>query len=305
MKKVIKHDKATWINIQRPTRKDLNFLNKRFNIHPVVLDELLHPGLRPKVEHYKNYIFMILYYPVYDKEKRITTPRELNIIATKDTLITSHYKPIGPVKALFRSCHQQKEAKDSYMADGVGYLLYYILSGFWKNCLTKLVQINRRINKIEKEIFRGQEKEMVLEISLVKTDIINFWRIMEPQNEILDSLMKEGPGFFDQTIVPYFSDLSGTYDQILNGLESYKEVILSLEDTNQSLLSTRINEIIKILTIFSIVLLPLTLISSMWGMNFPVSLPLMYSPGGFWIIVILMLIVSAVMITYFRKKKWL
>jgi magnesium transporter len=305
MRKVIQHNKTAWINIQRPTRKDLNFLRKRFNIHPVVLDELLHPGLRPKVEHYKDYIFMILYYPVYDKEKRITTPRELNIIATKDTLITSHYKSINPVKDLFKSCQQQREARNNYMANGVGPLLYYILSAFWKNCLTKLTQINKRLNTIEREMFQEKEKEMVLEISLVKTDIINFWRIIEPQNEILDSLVKEGPAFFGQTILPYFSDLAGTYDQILNGLESYKEVILSLEDTNQSLLSTRINEIIKILTIFSVVLLPLTLISSMWGMNFPVSLPLMYSQGGFWIMVILMLIVAGVMIAYFRKKKWL
>lgn len=305
MRKTIKGKKTTWTNIQRPSQQDLNYLKKNFNIHPVVLDELINPGLRPKVEHYQDYIFMILYYPVYDREKRITTPRELNIIATKDTLITSHYELIHPLNSLFSNCQKHKEARKSYMKNGVGELLYFVLSGFWKNSLSKLQQINKRINKIQEKIFIGKEREMVFEISLVKTDIINFWIIIEPQNEIVDSLLEEGVEFFGKKISPYFSDLAGIYDQVLNTLESYKEVILALEDTNQSLLSTRINEIMKILTIFSVILLPLTLISSIWGMNFPLSLPFTNSPQGFWITMFLMSLVLGVMIVFFHKKKWL
>jgi len=294
MRKIIKGEKVSWINIQRPTNKDINFLKKRFKIHPLVLDELINPSYRAKVENYKNYIFMILYYPIYDKEKRITSPRELNIIATKNTLITSHYQSILPLKALFKSCKAYDEAKKSYMAEGPGPLLYYVLSGFWKSCFSKLEGINKRISKIEREIFSGKEKEMVLEISMIK-----------PQNEVLDSLLKEGTDFFGQHLSPYFSDILGIYDQVLNTLENHKETILALEDTNQSLLSSRINEIMKILTIFSVILLPLTLISSIWGMNFVESLPLKDSPIGFWVISTIMLVITGGMILYFRKKKWL
>ena len=305
MRKIIKGEKITWINIQKPTNKDLNFLKKKFKIHPLVLDELLHPSQRPKVEHYKEYIFMILYYPVYDREKRVSTPRELNIIVTKDTLITSHYKAIYPLKTLFKSCKNYKTSRESYMKEGTGQLLYYILSGFWKSCLAKTQMIDTRIYNIEQGIFSEKEKEMVLEISLVKTDIINFWRIIEPQKEVLESLLKEGVEFFGKNLLPYFSDVLGIYEQVLNDLERYKETILALEETNQSMLSTRINEIMKILTIFSVILLPLTLISSIWGMNFPASLPFTYSPKGFWIISAIMLIVMGGMIAYFHKKRWL
>jgi len=305
MFKTIKGKKVTWINIQRPTKKDLSYLKKNFDIHPVVLDELINPGLRPKVERYDKYIFMILYYPVYDKEQRVTTPRELNIIATKNTLITSHYEPIYPLNSLFNSCSKNREAREAYMKNDAGEILYYVLSSFWKNSLSKLQQIKKRINDIQKGIFKGKEREMVREISFVKTDIINFWIIVEPQEEIIDSLLTEGIDFFGEKMSPYLADLSGTYDQVFNTLESYKEVILALEDTNQSLLSTRINEIMKILTIFSAVLLPLTLISSVWGMNFPLSLPFQYSPMGFWIVVGLMLIGLGVMISFFQKKNWL
>jgi magnesium transporter len=305
MKKIIKEGRISWINIQKPNKQDLNFLKKKFNIHPVVLDDLIDPGYRPKVEHYKDYLFMIFYYPVYDREKRTTTPQELNIIATKDTLITSHYQSIPPLKTLFNNCKNNKLARKTYMTESTGHLLYYILSGFWKTCLTKLDQINKRIYAIERSIFSGEEKKMVLEISLVKTDIINFWRIIQPQNEVLDSLSKEGLDFFGKNILPHFSDLSGTYDQVANRLSSHKEAILALEDTNQSLLSTRINEIIKVLTAFSVILLPLTLISSIWGMNFPVSLPFTYSPLGFWTIIIIMIVLAAGMISYFKKRRWL
>ncbi len=305
MKTIIKGEKVTWIDIQKPTQKDIGLLKRKFNFHPLVLDELLNPSYRASVEHHKNYIFMVLHFPVYNREERRTTSRELNIIATKDTLITCHNETISPLKIFFKNCRSYAETRKTYMSEGVGQLLYYVLSVAWGNCLTKLEKINKKTLEIEKKIFSGKEREMVLEISLVKTDIINFRRIINPQDEILDSLLKEGLSFFGEELSPYFSDLLGIYDKISNDLESQKEVILALEDVNQSMLSARTNEIMRILTVFSVILLPLTLISSIWGMNFPASLPLMRSPIGFWAIFLVMSIIMGGMIAYFRKKKWL
>lgn len=305
MKQDIKAQKFTWIDINNPTEHDIKYLKKRFGIHPLVLDELINPSPRPRVEPHKNYVFMVLYYPIYNVETRETSSRELNIIVSKKAIITSHYQTIPPLKTLFDSCRFQEQARKTYLSEGTGQVLYYIISAFWKNCFKKLEKINERIDNIQKDIFSGKEKEMVLEISLVKTDIINFWRIIEPQKEVVESLLKEGLEFFGKPLLPYFSDILGTYERVSNALETKKETILALEDTNQSLLSTRINEIMKILTIFSVILLPLTLIASIWGMNFPLSLPLTDSPMGFWAVSGIMLIISVIMIIYFRKKKWL
>jgi len=305
MKQDIKAQKFTWIDINNPTEHDIKYLKKRFGIHPLVLDELINPSPRPRVEPHKDYVFMVLYYPIYNVETRETSSRELNIIVSKKAIITSHYQTIPPLKTLFDSCRFQKQARKTYLSEGTGQVLYYIISAFWKNCFKKLEKINERIDNIQKDIFSGKEKEMVLEISLVKTDIINFWRIIEPQKEVVESLLKEGLEFFGKPLLPYFSDILGTYERVSNALETNKETILALEATNQSLLSTRINEIMKILTIFSVILLPLTLIASIWGMNFPLSLPLTDSPMGFWTISGIMLVISVIMIIYFRKKKWL
>lgn len=303
MRHIIKGPKVTWVDIQDPTEEDVQYLRKKFNFHPLVLGELIPPGHRPKVEHHDDYLFMILYYPFYGKGKKETRSRELDIIVTKDVLITSHYRSIIPLKALFDNCNLYEESRESYMSQGPGQLLFYILSGFWKNCLTKLYQVDRRIDEIEKEIFRGKEKEMVPEISFIKTDIINFWRIIEPQQEILESLSTEGTVFFGQVLSPYFTDILGTYGKAINSIKSFKETILALEDTNQSLLSTKTNEIIRILTVFSVVMLPLTLLASIWGMN--VFLPFAESPAGFWIVVAIMVCLMGFMFVFFHKKRWL
>ncbi len=303
MRQIIKGPKVTWVDIQDPNKDDIQYLKQKFRFHPLVLGELIPPGHRPKVEHQPEYLFMVLYYPVYSKEKRETKPRELDVLITKDTIITSHYRSILPLKALFDNCNLYKNSRTTYMSEGAGQLLFYILSGFWKTCLTKLVQIDKRLDEIEKNIFKGKEKEMVSEISFVKTDIINFWRIIEPQEEILQSLATEGKSFFGETLSPYFSDILGTYGKALNNIKASKEAILAMEDTNQSLLSTRTNEIIRILTVFSVIVLPLTLIASVWGMN--VILPFSESSFGFWIIMGIMFIATVFMFFYFKKKGWL
>ena len=304
MHKIIKGPKVTWIDIQDPTKDDVKYLKEKFNFHPLVLGELLPPSHRAKVDVYENYLYMIFYYPIFSKERRETRPRELDIIVTKDVIITSHYHSILPLKALFDRCNIYPQAKKNYMSRSAGYLLYHLVKALWESCLTKLARIDDRLDKIEKEMFAGKEKEMVWEISLVKTDIINFWRIIEPQKEITESLAQEGEAFFGKKLSHYFSDILGTFGQVWNSLKTYKETILALEDTNQSLLSTKINEIMKVLTIFSVIFLPLTLVASIWGMNIP-SMPLTHSPIGFWVILVTMVILIGIMIVSFRKKKWL
>jgi magnesium transporter len=303
MRCMVKGKNVTWVDIQNPTKEDINYLKEKFDFHPLVLGELMPPGHRPKVEHHKDYLFMILYYPIYDRIKRETRSRELDIIVTKNILITSHYKFILPLKALFDICNIYEDSRKNYMDKNTGFLLFHILSGFWNNCLVKLEQIEKRLDFTEKEMFRGKEKEMVGEISFIKTDIINFWRIIEPQGPILNSLLTEGISFFGEELSPYFNDILGTYGRAWNEIKTYKETILALEDTNQSLLSTKTNETIKVLTIFSVIVLPLTLMASIWGMNVPV--PWSDSPFGFWFILGIMAVSLVLMFLFFKKRQWI
>jgi len=121
---------------------------------------------------------------------------------------------------------------------------------------------------------------------------------------VMEILERDGPKFFGEELSLYFSDVFGTYQRAWHTLRTFRETILALEDTNQSLLTTKTNETIRILTVFSVILLPLTLLASIWGMN-TVYLPFAQAPEGFWVIVALMIFLMGLMIVFFKKKKWL
>ena len=304
MRKIIKGPKITWVDIEDPSKNDVAFLKKNFRVHPLVLEELPVPAWRPRAEISDGQMFLIMHYPVYSKERRETRPRELDIIITKNAVITVHYRSIIPLKYLFDKCNLYDDAKKTYMQTP-GYLLFYILSGLWKSGLLKLARINMKIEQIEEKIFQGKEKEMVIEISLTKADIINFWRIVAPQEEPLQSLLEPDIlKFLGKDLAPYFSDVMGDFSQTKHSLLTYRETIQALEDTNNSLLSNKMNEVIKLLTIFSVIVFPLTLLAAVFGMN-TTYLPIVGGSNDFWIISGIMGVGVLVMVGVFKKAKWL
>jgi len=304
MLNTLKHNDITWIDIQNPKRKDIKYLQDNFGFHRIVLEELISPGHRPKVEHHDGYIFLILYYPAFNKSKKETFPRELDILVTKSHIITSHYETIIPIKNLFAQIKQYDTAKREYMSESTGHLLFYVIKGILENALTKLEHIENEVNYIENEIFNGEEKRMVLEISIARRDIIDFRRILAPQASVIESLTNEGVEFFGKDLRPHFEDLRGTFGIVWNEVQDHRETIQALAETNESLLSAKINEIMKVLTLFSVVFLPLTLIASIWGMNIA-NIPLTSNAVGFWGIIIVMVLIMVSMIGYFKKKGWL
>lgn len=304
MHKIIEGAKVTWIDIQDPDEDDIEYLRKAHGFHPVILNALIPPAWRIKVESFSSYLFFIFYYPVYDKEHRQTRARELDVIVGRDVLVTSHYNSIVPLKGLFDQCNLYSEKKRDYMGKTGGHLLYYVLDEMRQSTLLRLNRISKRIHLIEDEIFGGREREMLREISLVKADIINFWSIVNPQGEVLESLRKEGKTFFGEDLEPYFDHLLGDWSQAKNDIQTYKEAIESFEETNNSLLTDKTNEIVKVLTIFSVIVFPLTLLAAIFGMNTQ-DLPLTGYAGDFWVISAIMLLGILAMIGFFKWKKFL
>lgn len=303
MRQIIQGTKTTWIDITKPTKEDIIFLKENYNFHPLVLDELIPRCYHPRLKMRPDYLFTIINYPLYHETNKEVNPREVDIILTKDTIITNHLRPLPILEGIFKTCQSTEIEKEKCLGKGPGFVLFTILNVFWRNTLSKLDRMNGEIDSIERKIFQGREKEMVIEISRAQTDIIDFWRIIDPQLDIMKLMVKECPKFFGEELALHFSDALGTYEKVWQTLKAHKETILSLEKTNQSLLTTKTNETIRILTIFSVILMPLTLLASLWGMN--VGLPLSEHQAGFWIIILIMLGAMGAMLTYFRIKKWL
>lgn len=301
---IIKTKTLAWIDIQKPDEKDVQFLAERFNFHPLILKEIMPPMDHPKIETYRDYIYIIFYYPSFERTSRMTIPLELDIIVGKNYIITSHYQTIIPLKALFDRVNLFEEIRHELTDEGPGELLYQILNSCLKNCFPKIDNINKNLGYLEKEIFAKHLKAVIPEISVVKRDILNFQRVIEPQQLVLEELAESGSLLFGEKFRPYFKNLVGTFNHIYNLLKSCRGVMEALDSTNQSLLSTRTNEIIKVLTIFTVILTPLALIANLYGMNLE-FMPLSESKYGFWIVFGIITIIGLAMLFWFKRKKWL
>ena len=305
MRTIIKHKNLTWIDIINPTEADIKYLRRKFKLHPLTIKRIIPSVYHPDLDFFKNYISIILHYFTSDKGSGEAKIHEFDIICGKNYLITNHYYEKSPLSLDFEECLKgETKKREEYMGKGISFFLFMVLNTFLRKKLKKADGIEDEIEEVEREIFLERERKVVKKILHLKRKIINLWRIVKPQRVIFDSLRIVGPKFFGETAKPYFSVLFRTHRRIENALITAKETIESLEETNHILVSLKMNEIIKILTIFSVILLPLTLLASIWGMNTN-FLPFEKSMFDFWLIMGLMAIVLAGMIFYFKLRKWL
>ena len=305
MKKIKIGDDMTWIDIKNPSKEDIQYLKRKYNFHDLILNELIPPSQRAKVEQFDKQLYLVLHFPVFNKKTRETRLRELDIIIGKNIIITSHYKTILPLKALFTKCNLYEDAKLKNMGQGPAMLLYYIINNLLDALLPKLDHITEKIDKIEDKIFKGYERAMVTEISIVKRDILNMAKSIKPKQSLINSLEKNAGRFFGKKYKIYFQDLSGSYEHVRGVLDNQQEIINSLHQTNESLLSNKISDIMKILTVISFITFPLGVIAGIFGMNVFGDVSFAQNPITFWVILGLMITMAGSMFGVFKKKKWL
>jgi len=298
----IKTNKLTWIDFTEPSADELLLLRK-MKLHPLALEEFSTPSARPKATLYGNCLYLTLHIPLFDKENRRTYPSELDIVITDKYLITGHDQDIFQLRDFFQKLQRNKKKQEKFMSQTPGYLLYYLIESLLESCFPKIDHINENLDRVEEEIFNGNEREMVHEISFVKRDILNFRRTLKPQKSVLESLARDNYSMINGDLRTYYQDLIGTNIRVWSALENAKETIESLEDTNDALLSNKLNHTMKVLTIFSAVMLPMTVISNILAMSAPI--PFGHDQNGFWIWIGIMLFVSFITIGIFKLKKWI
>jgi magnesium transporter len=299
----VQHKNITWIDFEDINTADLEYLQEKFDIHPLALEELMVPSYQPKVVQYENCLFFSVHVPLFDVEERTTYPGELDIILTSEHLITSHRHGIYQINNFFRQIEASDAKKREYLEVSPAHLLHHVLDALFKSCFPRLNHITDNLTHIEQEVFHGNEKEMVYEISVLKRDILNFRRTLKPQRSILESLIQKNHPLIPATAKLYFEDLVGTNIRLWNLLESQKETIEALESTNNSLLSNKLNMTMKVLTIFSALALPATVYSNVLAMS--ATIPFGDHPQAFWIHVSGIFIISFLTIIIFYFKKWL
>jgi magnesium transporter len=299
-----------WVKIDRPTAVDQAWLEEHFDFHALDLEDVTSRNQRPKIDEYEDYLFIVLHFPTFDPSVGRLGQGELDLFVGPGFLITIPNQPLQPVEYLFERCRQKEELRDQLFARGSGYLLYRIVDDTFDYCFPMLRKIGNKLDALEEEIFEGRSEEIVRDISNVKQEIINFRKVIRPQRPVLRDLEKVKGRYLapDLDLEIYFDDIVDAHERIWDMLENDKEVVEALEETNESVIAHRFNDVLRILTVLSIVFLPATLIASIWGMN--VGLPGGGDPATasntvFWIIIAAMVAFLVGMLALFRRRGWL
>jgi magnesium transporter len=276
---------------------------ERFGWHPLDLEDVLSKRQRPKVDEYPDYLFVVLHFPVYDKAVQRLNAAELDVFVGHDYLVTLPNVELLPVTRLFGRCEEDEELRDQLFSKGSGYLLYHVLDDLFDYCFPILDKIGYKLDSIEDDMFEGRAEDVVRDLSNVKQEIISYRKIIKPERSTLRLLERQVERFLPQELELYFDDIVDASERVWDLLDNYKEVVEALEDTNESVISHRQNDVLRVLTVVSVILLPLTLITGIFGMN--VHFPGFESSAAFWAIAGTMLSLAAGLIAFFRYKRWL
>jgi magnesium transporter len=295
----------TWIHLESVEPEIVNELRARFGWHPLDVEDVLSKRQRPKIDDYadEGYLFGVLHFPAYDKAIQRLNAAELDFFLGPDYLVTMPNVQLLPVTRLFSRCQEDERYRAQLFEKGSGRLLYEVLDDLFDYCFPILDKIAYKLDSIEDDIDERRSEEIVSDISKVKQEIISYRKIIKPQRPALRLLERRIERFLPENLELYFDDLVDASERIWDLLDNYKEVVEALEDTNESLISHRQNDVLRILTVFSVILLPLTLISGIFGMN--VLFPGEHTREAFWIIVGLMVAVIVSMVAFFKYKRWL
>src|SRR5918911_389685 len=264
----------TWIHLDAPTSDEANMLAERYGWHPLDIEDVLSKRQRPKIDEYaeEGYLFGVLHFPVYDKAIQRLNAGELDFFLGPDYLVTLPAVELLPVTRLFRRCEDDEELREHLFSKGSGRLLYEVLA-----------------------------EDVVRDISNVKQEIISYRKIIKPERSTLRLLERRVERFLPEELELYFDDIVDSAERIWDLLDNYKEVVDGLEDTNDPFISLRQNDFPRILTVFSVVLLPLTLITGVFGMN--VHFPGFDTAAAFWAIVGFMAATGIGLVAFFRFKR--
>ena len=295
----------TWTNIKEPTPQDIEDLREQFPFfHPLDLEDLLSNIERPKIDEYENYLFIVMHFPVFNKATGRLGHSEVDIFVGRGFLVTASDGTLKPLAEDFDEAEKDEGIRRQFMGRGSYYLLYLLIDDLVDYCFPILDKENHNIEGIEERIFDANAKEIVKEISVVRRNLINFRRTIKPQMKVIASLERKDWEFLRGDLDVYWGDVSDHIVQIWERLEDLWDVIEGLSETVESLTSHRINEVMKILTIFSVIMLPLSVVSGIYGMNLS-RLPLASHPMSFIIIMAIMAAIVIGMLAYFRREGWL
>lgn len=293
----------TWVDLVAPTPQEVRALMAEFDIAPAVAQELLSASYKSKVERAGDAVYVILHFPTLRGKLNRRPEAEIDFIIGKKFLITARYENIDPLHAFAKAFEVGTLLGRNHATHG-GHLFASMAQNLYKSLGEECELMRSRLEEIETRIFNGDERRMVFEISHAARALYDFSRALRPHKEMLSSLEPAAARLWGQEFGYYLREVEGMRARAEHELMSLRDSLQELRATNDSMLNTKQNEIMKTLTVLAFVFLPLSFVAGVFGMNTQHN-PIVGSPFDFWIVTGGMLLIAAVCFVYFRHKEWL
>jgi magnesium transporter len=299
----------TWLHLEAPAPERLKTVLAPFAFHPLVIEDCLSKTQLPKIDEYKDYLFIVLHFPRYLKDRKYSIPIQLSVLLGRDYLVTVDNGELKPLTKLFVQCKENGSCA-AELERSPAFLLYRIIRSMVENLLLMSAKVLENLEHIEEKVFDAK-KDAVREVTELRHDIANLKRIVFPLRRVSHELEQKVKKYANEDIGVYYSDLGDTVDRAWTVLEECKETIDIYKDTDYIISSDRTNKILALLTIVFTLSIPATIVGTFYGMNVPL-------PGGhhaawtFWgpyttfiIILSASAIPAVAMYILFRRLKWL
>ena len=292
----------TWVDVIYPTREEAHSLGEHYGFHPLHVEDVLSRIQRPKLDDNddEEYAFLVLHFPVFDEVERLSVLSEVDIFVGADFVVTFHDGRLRPLRRLAQTASDERGSA-LLLGRGAGFLLYRIVEALVNYCFPMLYRLDEKLDGVEEAMFKDDTRRTVQELSYLRRDIISMRRIIKPNMPVLRFLASREREFLRLDEEVYYGDALDGMNRIWDMLEEQKEIIEGLDATLSSLTSHRINQEMKTFTLISVILLPMTLIASILGMN--VVIPFADHPLSLLAAVLLMLALALGLFFYFRSRR--
>jgi Mg2+ and Co2+ transporters len=303
--KIIESNGLKWIDIVRPTDKEMQMLKDTYDFHELLLEDCITEHQRSKVDSYEDYSFIVLHLPRYKKDLFRLDSEEIDIFIGPDYLVTLHEGELKPLVEFTQNCKSNEEFRKEYMGEGSALLLYEIIKALFDYCFPMLDKIGNMVNDINRNVFTNRSKSMLELISRAKMQIINYRSVIKPLRPVILTLEKIIKKYLPEDMDIYFDDITDRIEKIWDTLENYKEVIESVDGTFASLTNHTMNALMRTFTIIQVAILPMTLVSGLFSMNVK-GIPMHNNPIAFWVVFAMIFIPTTILgtVLLIKKDKW-
>jgi magnesium transporter len=294
------NDHFVWLDIGNPGPADVQLLKDEFNFHPVAIEDAVHHHERPKVEAYNGYYFLMFYEVHYNTTSEKLSTIAISLFIGPNYLVSVHDGRAGVVEETI----QRWQRHEATVGSGGGALLYHLLDSIVDDYFPVIDQMAERVEVIEEQIFERFQQSALQEVFALKRDLLSLRRIVAPERDVLNVLIRREMPVFDQATIQYLQDVYDHVIRITDSIDTYRDLLSSALDAFLSIQSNQLNQIVKVLTITSIVLMTCALIAGIYGMNFDV-MPELHWTFGYPFALGLMAVLSVGLVLFFKKRGWL